>query len=157
MPDDHADSTGDVWYAYAIVRVVPRVERGEDVNVGVVLFAATRRMLEARVELDPGRVRALDPTADLDLIARHLRTFSLIAAGDPAGGEIAALSPSERFHWLTAPRSTVIQTSPVHEGCSSDPRAALEELMDAYVRLPASGGSSSAVPSENLRSRAPGD
>lgn len=126
----------DAWYSYAIVRVVPRVERGECVNVGVVLFARTERFLEARFEIDSARVRALAPGVDLNLVERHLRTFSAICAGRPEGGPVAALPPSERFHWLTAPRSTMIQTSPVHVGHSTDLPAALEDLLDAYVRAP---------------------
>lgn len=124
-----------MWYSYALIRVVPRVERGECINVGVVLFARTRRFLAARVELDHARLRALAPDADLPLIDRHLANFLAIGAGDPAGGPLAALPPSERFHWLTAPRSTIIQTSPVHIGRCEDPEAALADLLDRYVRL----------------------
>ena len=124
-----------MWYSYAVVRVVPRVERGECINVGVVLFAPTRRFLHARVELDPARLRALAPDADLELIERHLRTFEAICAGRPEGGPVATLPPSDRFHWLTAPRSTVIQTSPVHVGRAHEPRIALEQLLDEFVRL----------------------
>jgi hypothetical protein len=126
-----------VWYSYAIVRVVPRVERGECINVGVVLFARTRRYLAARIALDRERLHALAPDADLPLIERHLDNFLAICAGDPAGGPLAALPPSERFHWLTAPRSTIIQTSPVHIGRSAEPSTALEDLLERYVRLPA--------------------
>ena len=124
------------WYSYAVIRVVPRVERGERVNVGVILFAAELEYLDARIELDAARVRALAPEADLPLIERHLRTFLAISAGEPTGGPMAELAPSERFHWLTAPRSTVIQTSPVHVGRASDPSAALEDLLDDFVRPP---------------------
>jgi hypothetical protein len=118
------------------VRLVPRVERGEAINVGAVLFARTRRYLAARVELDHARLRALAPDADLPTIERHLGTFVAIAAGDPAGGPLAALPQSERFHWITAPRSTTIQTAPVHIGRCADPARALEELLDAFVRPP---------------------
>jgi hypothetical protein len=117
------------------VRVVPRVERGECINVGVVLFSPTRRFLHSRMELDGQRLRALAPEVDLPLIERHLRTFEAICAGQPDGGPVAALPPSERFHWLTAPRSTVIQTSAVHVGCAEDPEAALEQLLQEFVRL----------------------
>lgn len=125
-----------MWYSYAIIRVMPRVERGECINVGAVLFARTHRFLAARLDLDAARLRALDPAADLALIERHLENFLAICAGDPAGGPLAALPFSERFHWLTAPRSTIIQTSPVHTGQCADPQVALEDLLAAYVRLP---------------------
>lgn len=128
-----ASRTG--WYSYAIVRVVPHVERGEFINAGVVLFAREARWLAARFELDHARLLALAPTADALLIERHLATFLSIASGDEAGGPIAALTPSERFHWLTAPRSTIIQVSPVHAGQTDDPAAAIAELLDAYVRV----------------------
>ena len=118
------------------MRVVPRVERGESINVGAVLFARTRRYLAARVELDRARLRALAPDADLATIERHLGTFVAIAAGDPTGGPLAALPQSERFHWLVAPRSTTIQTAPVHIGRCADPARALDDLLDAFVRPP---------------------
>jgi hypothetical protein len=124
------------WYSYAIIRVVPRVERGEFVNAGVILFARELDFLDARVELDHERIRALIPNADLPLIERHLRAFQAICAGAPEGGPMAELPPSERFHWLTAPRSTVIQTSPVHVGRTDDPAAALEDLLNNFVRPP---------------------
>ena len=133
-PASHPDSP-TVWYSYAIIRVVPRVERGECLNVGVVLFARTVPYLAAAIALDADRLNALTPHADLSLIARHLRAFEAVAAGSPDGGPVAALPPSERVHGLTSPRSTVIQTSPVHVGCSDDLSAALQELLDAYVRL----------------------
>lgn len=125
-----------VWYSYAIIRVVPRVERGECLNAGVVLFARERGFLQARVELDPDRLRALAPEADLRLIEKHLQSFVAICAGQDDGGWIATLPLSERFHWLTAPRSTVIQTSPVHVGTTEDPESALEDLLDTFVRPP---------------------
>jgi hypothetical protein len=128
--------SANAWYSYAIVRVVPRVERGECVNVGIVLFARERRFLRARIELDEDRLRSLAPDVDLALIRRHLETFVAIGDGADVGGPLAALPPSERFHWLTAPRSTIIQTSAVHEGVCPDPRTALDELVDAYVRVP---------------------
>jgi hypothetical protein len=118
------------------VRVVPRVERGECLNVGVVLFARSRGFLAARAELDPARRHALAPWLDGELIRRHLDAFLAICAGDPAGGPLAALPPAERFHWLPAPRSTMLQTSPVHVGRGDDPRHALDTLFDALVRIP---------------------
>jgi hypothetical protein len=125
-----------VWYSYAIVRVVPRVERGEYVNVGVVLFVREARYLAARIELDVARLHALAPDLDVAQIERHLAALTAIAEGGPAGGPVAALPPAERFHWLTAPRSTVIQTSPVHGGATLDPAATLEDLLTAFVRPP---------------------
>jgi hypothetical protein len=123
-----------VWYSYAVVRVVPRVERGEFVNVGVILFARTARFLAARIALDPARLHALALGVDLAVIERHLAAFVAICDGVPDGGPIARFSQSERFHWLTAPRSGVIQTSPVHIGRCDDPGATLDELCDALVR-----------------------
>jgi hypothetical protein len=130
-----------VWYSYAIVRVVPRVERGECINVGVVLFVRERRYLAARIELDRSRLSALAPDLDLSLVERHLATFLAVAYGHPEGGPLADLPPAERFHWLTAPRSTMIQTSPAHVGRTADPAAELDRLLDAYVRpAPHNGG-----------------
>ena len=123
-------------FSYAIVRVVPRVERGECVNVGVVLFARERRYLAARIEPDEERLRALAPDLDLALVERHLATFLAVAEGRPEGGPLADLPPAERFHWLTAPRSTMIQTSPAHVGRAADLPTELERLLDAYVRPP---------------------
>ena len=136
VPPPSPPASPTVWYSYAVIRVVPRVERGECINVGVILFARALAYLEARVELDATRLRALAPEADVELIDRHLRTFSAICAGASEGGPLAGLPPSERFHWLTAPRSTVIQTSPVHVGATADPRVALDELLAAFVRPP---------------------
>ncbi len=124
-------------FQYAMVRVVPQIERGECVNAGVVLFCRPRRFLAARIALDEARVLALAPDADLEAIRHHLDAFARIAAGDPAAGPIAALPASERFHWLVAPSSTVIQCSPVHTGLSADPGAELERLTDRLVgRVP---------------------
>jgi hypothetical protein len=121
-------------FQYAIVRVVPRVERGECVNTGVVLFCRPRRFLAARVELDEARVRALAPDADLEAVRGHLDAFVRIAAGDADAGPIAALPESERFHWLVSPSSTIIQCSAVHTGLSDDPAAELEHLLERLVR-----------------------
>jgi hypothetical protein len=121
-------------FQYAIVRVVPRVERGECVNAGVVVFCRARRFLEARVELDEARLRALAPDVDLDAVHAHLDALRRIAAGDPGAGAIAALPASERFHWLVAPSSTIIQCSPVHTGLTDDPEAELERLLAQLVR-----------------------
>ena len=121
-------------FQYAIVRVVPRVERGECLNAGVVLFCRPRRVLAASVELDEARLRALAPDVDLAAVRGHLDALCRIAAGDAAAGPIAALPPSERFHWLVAPSSTIIQPSPVHTGLSDDPAGELEHLLERLVR-----------------------
>jgi hypothetical protein len=121
-------------FQYAIVRVVPHVERGECVNAGVVLFCRPRRFLAARVGLDEERLRAISPDADLQAIRGHLDALTQIAAGDPEAGPIAALPASERFHWLVAPSSTIIQCSPVHTGLTGDPEAELERLVERLVR-----------------------
>ena len=121
-------------FQYAIVRVVPRVERGECVNAGVVLFCRPRRYLEARVELDAARLHALAPDADLDAVRAHLDALRRVASGDPSAGAIAELPASERFHWLVAPSSTIIQCSPVHTGLTDDPDGELERLMAQLVR-----------------------
>ena len=125
-----------VWYSYAVIRVVPRVERGESINVGVVIFARTTGYLRAEIELDTSRLLALAPEADTATIQRHLHQFCEIAEGNTEGGPMAELPPSERFHWLTAPRSTVIQTSPVHMGTTDDLDAALDDLLNDFVRPP---------------------
>lgn len=123
-------------YDYALIRVVPRVERGEFVNAGVVLSCKGGDFLEARIELDEARLRALDPDVDLDTVHRHLAAFAAISAGGAEAGPIGRLPQRERFHWLTAPRSTMIQTSPVHTGRCGDPVAVVERLLDAMVRTP---------------------
>jgi hypothetical protein len=121
-------------FQYAILRVVPRVERGECLNAGVVLFCRPRRFLAAREELDEARLRALAPDVDLEAVRGHLDALCRIAAGDPAAGPIAALPPSERFHWIVAPASTIIQCSPVHTGLTDDPEGELERLLGRLVR-----------------------
>jgi hypothetical protein len=126
----HAHSS----YDYAIVRVVPRVEREEFVNVGVILSCPANNFLEARIEVDEQRVLSIDATADLDSIRSHLASFPLIATGGPGAGPIGRLSQRERFHWLVAPRSTVIQTSAVHTGRCIAPGETMEQLMAKMVR-----------------------
>lgn len=121
-------------YDYAIVRVVPRVERGEFVNAGVILSCAAAKFLAARIELDDARLRALAPEIDLDAVRAALASIPAICAGDAVSGALAQLSLRERFHWLTAPRSTMLQTSPVHTGRCADLDAALERLMERMVR-----------------------
>jgi len=126
----HAPSS----YDYAIVRVVPRVEREEFVNVGVILSCPANDFLEARIELDEQRVLSLDAAADLDSIRSHLASIPLIAAGGPGTGPIGQLSQRERFHWLVAPRSTIIQTSAVHTGRCRMPGDTMAQLMGKMVR-----------------------
>ena len=123
-------------YDYAVIRVVPRVERAEFVNVGVIVSCPALSLLDARIELDAARVRALDSSVDLDVIATHLATFPLICAGGEAAGPIGRLSPRERFHWLTAPRSTIIQCSPVHTGQCRNGEDVVERLLETMVRAP---------------------
>lgn len=137
MPDETPEGcapTPEGWYSYAIVRAVPDVERGEFVNVGVILFARTLHFLEARLHIDEDRLRSLAPRMDAHELREHLRTYAAIAQGDIDAGPIAAFSQSERFHWLTSPRSTMIQTSPVHVGCCDDPEAVIEDLLNRLVR-----------------------
>lgn len=123
-------------FDYAIIRVVPRVEREEFMNAGAILFCRTRSFLEARVELDTERLAAFAPWLDLAEVREHLDAISLVSKGGPEAGPIGSLSQAERFHWLVAPRSTIIQTSPVHSGLGNDPARALEHLMATMVRLP---------------------
>lgn len=122
-------------YDYALIRVVPRVERGEFVNVGVVLSCKAGGYLAARIELDENRLRALDPGVDLATVRGHLAAFAAICAGGDGSGPIGRLPARERFRWLTAPRSTMIQTSPVHSGRCADHAVAIERLLDTAVRI----------------------
>jgi hypothetical protein len=121
-------------YDYAVIRVVPRVEREEFINVGVIVSCPEKKFLEARIELDEKRVMALDATLDLEAIRAHLATIPVICAGGRGAGPIGKLSPKERFRWLVAPRSTVIQASPAHAGRCDDPSGLLEHLLDTMVR-----------------------
>jgi Protein of unknown function (DUF3037) len=123
-------------FAYAVLRLVPRVERGEQINAGVVLFCRRRRYLRARTALDEARLAALAPGLDPATVRPHLEALERIAAGDPAGGPVAALEPSERFGWLVAPSSTIVQPSPVHTGMSGDPEATLQRLFAELVEPP---------------------
>jgi hypothetical protein len=121
-------------FQYAIIRVVPRVERGEFLNAGVIVLCRPRRFLGARVELDRGRLAALAPDVDPAVIQSHLDGVVRIARGDADAGPIAALSQGERFHWLVAPASTVIQPSEVHTGLCDDPAEELDHLFERLVR-----------------------
>lgn len=120
-------------FSYAIVRVVPDVERGEFVNFGVVLFARQHGFLEARIDNDTARLAALAPDFDLTGALSALQSFERIASGDPAAGPIALLDQSERFGWLVAPSSTIIQCSQVHTGICADPSAELDDLFHRLV------------------------
>jgi DUF3037 family protein len=122
-------------FAYAILRIVPRVERGEQLNAGVVLLCRQRDFLAVRAELDPGRLRALSPDAPLAELEDRLRTLERIAAGEESCGQIARLPISERFGWLVAPSSTMVQPSEVHTGMTDDPPDALNSLFARLVAL----------------------
>jgi Protein of unknown function (DUF3037) len=122
-------------FDYAIIRVVPRVEREEFINAGVIVSCPEQGFLEARIELDRARLAALDSTLDPERVERYLETIPAICAGGAQAGPIGALPQRSRFHWLVAPRSTIIQTSPVHSGLCGDPRSALEHLLGTMVRM----------------------
>ena len=130
-------------FDYAIIRVVPRVEREEFINAGVILSCPDHRFLKARLSLDERRLAALDPTVDVETVQGHLRTISMICDGGAQAGVIGRLPQRARFHWLVAPRSTIIQSSPVHSGLCADPEAALEHLLDKMVRPPVARSESS--------------
>jgi hypothetical protein len=121
-------------YDYAVIRVVPRVERQEFVNAGVILWCRDLDFLDARIELDEDRLRALDADIDLDAVRKHLASFAIICAGGADAGPIGKLTRRERFDWLVAPRSTVIQTSAVHTGRCVDTSSTMERLLDSMVR-----------------------
>jgi hypothetical protein len=122
-------------FQYAILRVVPSVERGECLNVGVALLCPERRFVGARVELDEKRLRALAPGADVAAVREALDALVAVADGDPAAGPLARLSPSERFGWIAAPSSTVIQPSAIHTGLSEDPARTLDHLFATLVEV----------------------
>jgi hypothetical protein len=121
-------------YDYAVVRVVPRVERGEFVNAGVIISCDVERILQASIDLDESALLAIDAHVDMDLVRSALAAIPTICAGGEGAGDIGKMSARERFHWLVAPRSTIVQTSPVHTGQCADPNAALEHLMRTMVR-----------------------
>jgi hypothetical protein len=124
----------DYTYDYSIIRVVPRVERGEQINAGIVLSCPDADFLDARVTLDERALLAIDPAADLEMVRANLEVFPAVCRGGEAAGPIGALPPRARFRWLVAPRSTVIQPSPVHTGRTADPAACLEHLIETVVR-----------------------
>jgi Protein of unknown function (DUF3037) len=121
-------------FSYAILRLVPDIERGEQLNVGVVVFCRPLDFLGARTALDEDRARAIARDVDLEGARRHLAAIERIAAGDAGAGPIAELDTTARFHWLVAPSSTIVQPSEVHTGLCDDPRACLDELFERLVR-----------------------
>lgn len=124
-------------FEYALIRVVPRVERGECLNAGVVLFCRPQRFLDARIDLDEARLKALVPDLpvdELEAIREQLALIPRIAAGDPTAGPIAKLTAPQRWHWLVAPASTMIQPGPVHTGLTDDPAAEVEHLFETMVK-----------------------
>lgn len=120
-------------YDFAVIRVVPHVHLGAFANIGVVLHARTAEFLAMRTITEPAALAAHAPGVDAELLARYLGAYAAICAGDAAAGPVALAPPSERFHWLTAPRSDVLQSSPVHEGVCEDPQRELDALFQAYV------------------------
>ncbi len=126
MPDKH-------WFEYAVIRVVPRVDRQEFLNVGVIVYCASQRYLRAQYAVDRRRLRAFSAAIAVEDIQANLRALELISAGDAQSGPIAQLDTASRFRWLTATRSTVIQTSPVHPGLCADAQTTLEELFERMV------------------------
>jgi hypothetical protein len=126
-------------FEYAVIQVVPDLERDERLNAGVVLMCRPRRSIGARVALDRSKLEAIAPECDPAGVEGHLEAIARIAAGDPAGGPIAALPLAERFHWLVAPSSTVVQPSAVHTGLTDDPEAELDRLFARLVAGPTRG------------------
>jgi hypothetical protein len=124
------ERAGTQVFEYALIRVVPRVERGEAINAGVIVYSQQYRYLCARIELDEGRLRALDPAVDLDSVRTALTAFGKACSEGP----LADRPLGERFRWLTAPRSTIVQPGPVHTGLTADPAAELDHLFDTLVR-----------------------
>jgi hypothetical protein len=121
-------------FEYALLRVVPRIERGEVMNAGVVVYCRARSLVVARTHLDEARLRALDPGADLEGVRAALHAAECVCHGGQTAGRAAAESPGSRFRWLVAPRSTVVQPGPVHTGLTCDPEAEAERLLDLLVR-----------------------
>lgn len=123
-------------YDYATIRIVPRVEREEFINVGVILSCPARKFLDVRIEVDAARLAALDPGLDIAAIRAQLESWPLICVGGPAAGPIGQLTQRERFNWLVSPKSTIIQTSPVHTGWCADPARMLEHLYQRMAQPP---------------------
>jgi hypothetical protein len=121
-------------YEYAAIRAVPRIERGEQINVGVILYCQRLDFLAARTALSADRLRALDPGVDLEGVRAALHSWEVTCAGGAAGGAAREMKQGERFRWLTAPRSTILQAGPVHTGLTGDPAKDLDRLVDLLVR-----------------------
>ena len=131
----HDAPSPKVTFDYAIIRVVPSVERGESLNVGVIVFCSEARFLDAKIELDGERLKLIAPDIDIESIEDHLETIPKVCAGGKSAGIIGQMTQRERFHWLVAPRSTIIQTSVAHCGLCDDPAIALEQLFAKLVRV----------------------
>lgn len=125
-------------FEYAMIRVVPKVEREEFINIGVILYCAAKKFLECRIDINTQRLNALDPSVDLQILHQNLTSFELICKGGASGGTIGGLPAAERFRWLTAARSTMIQCSKVHPGLCDDPSSTLSKLFAQLVQLPTS-------------------
>lgn len=122
------------FYDYAVIRVVPKVDREEFINVGIIISCPERNFLKVKIELDEKRLKIFDPELDIGLLKSHLKAIEEVTEGNQYGGSIGRLSKRERFHWLTSPKSTIIQTSPVHSGYCKDPDETLENLVKKMVR-----------------------
>jgi Protein of unknown function (DUF3037) len=130
------------FYDYAVIRIVPKVDREEFINVGVIVSCEEKNFLKSRIELDEQRIKIFAPKFDIETAKTHLNTIPAICAGGLDAGQIGKLSLIKRFHWLTSPRSTIIQTSPVHSGYCNDPDKALDHLFETMVRTNQAGKSS---------------
>lgn len=126
MPEKHV-------FEYAVIRIVPKVERGEFLNAGVIVFCKRQKYLAMRYKVDAQRLQAFAPDIDLEEISRYLHAWDVICQGKPQGGEIALKDHAERFRWLTAAKSTVLQCSKVHPGLSTNPEHLLDDLFGKYV------------------------
>lgn len=125
----------DQLFEYAVIRVVPKVEREEFLNVGVILLCAKQKFLQTRIQLDEGRLFALNRDVELDELKKHIHSFELICVGGAQGGPIGCLPLPERFRWLTSTRSTIVQTSKVHPGLCVDAKEMLDRLFDQLVAI----------------------
>ena len=134
-----ARSVARAPFQYAIVRVIPRVERGEGFNAGVIVFCRPKRFLGAHVHLDEGLLADFAPGCDPVVVRRHLELIPRLCAGDPTAGPLAALSQPERFHWLVSPTSTMVQPAEVHTGMTADPEGTLAHLFRSLVERPGAG------------------